>query len=142
MTQFNEALFWSKVDKRGPDDCWEWTGAISTSGYGHIGLDGKARRGHRVAWQLTNGGIPDGLCCCHHCDNRKCCNPNHLFLGTVADNNRDCEEKGRGNHPRGENHGRAKLTVMDVQFIRHWLKIGKLFLKIHLKQNFFILLTN
>ena len=127
MTNLNfstQERFWSKVDKRGPDDCWEWMASKTIQGYGHFRLNGKTEHANRTAWKLANGGIPDGMCVCHHCDNPSCANPTHLFLGTVADNNRDCVSKGRDRHIRGEEHSRAILTAFDVRFIRHWLKTG------------------
>lgn len=76
---------------------------------------------HRVAWQLANGEIPDGLCVLHKCDNPKCCNPSHLFLGTHADNAHDRDNKKRGKVPdnRGENHPHHKLTWNDIHYIRN-----------------------
>lgn len=99
--------------------CWNWT-ASKRAGYGAFGIDGRTQRAHRVAYQLYVEEIPAGLCCLHRCDNRGCVNPDHLFLGTYTDNNRDCENKGR--RPRidtsGEKHGKAKLTEDDVRTIR------------------------
>jgi hypothetical protein len=116
--------FWSKVDKSGgPDACWIWTAAKDPLGYGRIGM-GRTADGvsltHRVAWELTFGPIPDGLCACHHCDRPSCVNPSHLFIGTKADNNHDMDMKGRRvTRPcRGEDHGCAKLTAEQVATIR------------------------
>ena len=75
--------------------CHLWSGWLTPSGYGCISIVGKAKRVHRVYWQLLNGPIPEGLCICHHCDVRNCINPKHLFLGTYADNRKDCVKKGR-----------------------------------------------
>lgn len=91
--------FWSKVDKSGGQDaCWIWTGAVSRTGYGNA-WDGTLRKqfgSHRLAWVLANGKVPDGLCVCHKCDVRACCNPSHMFLGSQLDNVVDRERKGRG----------------------------------------------
>lgn len=87
------ALFWSHVRK--DPGCWEWQGYVGPDGYGqgHLGM----KRGHaqRIAWELTNGPIPDGMFVCHRCDNRICVRPDHLFLGTALDNIRDMDRKGR-----------------------------------------------
>lgn len=91
--------FWSKVEVRGPDDCWEWTGYRMKFGYGRFPLGHRPSRrnvlAHRAVWVLTYGGIPDGLDVCHDCDNPPCCNTRHLFLGTHRDNMIDRENKGR-----------------------------------------------
>jgi hypothetical protein len=76
--------------------CWEYTGAMDSGGYGSIGITtGQSDRTHRVSWRLHYGEIPAGMFVCHTCDNRPCCRPDHLFLGTVQDNNADRDAKGR-----------------------------------------------
>lgn len=91
------AVFWTQVDRRaGPDNCWPWTGAItSPHGYGCFAVgDGRVLGAHKLAWILTYG-TPNGMCILHRCDNRVCCNPAHLFLGTKQDNALDRALKGR-----------------------------------------------
>jgi hypothetical protein len=118
------ARFWAKVDKRGPDECWPWTGARFQGGYGALGVPGELRTqvagAHRVSWDLHHGPIPDGMYVCHSCDVRECVNPAHLFLGTARDNTRDMISKGRHRtRPRvGEGHRSAKLTEVQVREIR------------------------
>ena len=112
-------LFWSKVDFT--DNCWEWLAGRFPTGYGAFHIKRKQYLAHRVAWKLMYGPIPEGFLVCHHCDNPPCVRPDHLFLGTYKDNTRDMLNKGRQNWsetPKGENHGRAKLTKEAVKEIR------------------------
>lgn len=80
------------VDANG---CWVHTNERTSKGYARLDIDGKHHRAHRVAWQLVNGPIPEGMVVCHACDNPPCVRPDHLWLGTVQDNNADMAAKGR-----------------------------------------------
>jgi len=113
-----EERFWSKVAKSGEDDCWEWMAGCHKEGYGQFRFNHKQQLAHRVSWQLTNGPIPDGMFVCHTCDNRKCVNPSHCFLGTHQDNMTDMVTKNRQSNAKGEANGQAKLTENEVAAIR------------------------
>lgn len=111
-----EDRFWLKVDQSGGGDaCWPWTGKRRGNGYGVL-WDGGEKPTHRVAYELTIGPIPEGLVIRHKCDNPPCCNPRHLEIGTVAENNRDTAERGRST--MGEKNARAVLTNDEVREIR------------------------
>lgn len=108
--------FWARVRIGPVSECWLWTGSRHPQGYGQFSRGGKTTRASRHAWELTHGPVPSGLWVLHHCDNPPCCNPAHLFLGTVRDNTNDKVAKGR--HARGESSGAAMLTEDQVQEIR------------------------
>lgn len=129
MTIEDSERFWSFVQKGVGDACWLWTKSLSRYGYGQQWVGGKNWITHRLAWTLTNGEIPKGLCLCHRCDNPACVRPDHMFLGTQRDNLRDMRAKGRERNyrtdpPRGELNGRARLTVDDVREIRRRAALG------------------
>ena len=116
--------FWEKVKKS--DGCWEWTAYCLADGYGQFFVQrGEQWLAHRFSWVLHFGPIPigegyHGTCVLHRCDNPKCVRPNHLWLGSNADNIRDCQAKGRASKVRahGERHPMAKLTAKQIPAIR------------------------
>ena len=115
-----EERIWSKINKLRIDDCWEWQAATNKLGYGVVMYHGSGALAHRIVWLLENGDVPDGLCVLHTCDNPPCCNPEHLWLGTREDNNKDRAAKGRGgNNPAlGEASHLSKLTNKNIEKIR------------------------
>jgi hypothetical protein len=136
MTKARIADKFSRFVARG-ESCWEWTGSRNANGYGQFQMKTAGRwapwLAHRVSYWLEKGDVPDGMCVCHSCDNRACVRPDHLWLGTVADNNRDMSHKGRvrtgvgmehpsrkhpESLPRGEDHVFAKLNDASVREIR------------------------
>jgi hypothetical protein len=115
-------VFWSYINKT--DECWNWLGCVDrNTGYGKLSFNGRKNSSpHRVAYELTFGIIPIGMWVLHKCDNRICCNPSHLFLGTSEDNINDMLNKGR--NPIGEKVGTSKLTKEEVVSIKEMLGDG------------------
>lgn len=105
------SVYWTRVNKT--ESCWLWTGAKTSAGYGDVVFQRKHILAHRFSWALQNGEIPKGLLALHRCDTPLCVRPDHLFLGTDADNCADAMAKGRANRVT-----RAKLTPDQVREIR------------------------
>jgi hypothetical protein len=115
--------FWSKVDIGKSDKCWEWKRGTQSKGYGSVSIGNKKTAlAHRVAYFLEEGEIPEKMVVRHKCDNRLCCNPRHLEIGTIADNNRDAKERGR--IAIGEGHGRTKFSDETVEGFREKYETG------------------
>lgn len=122
-----EELFWSRL-VRTEYGCWEWPGRRTKAGYGGVSYYKRMMGAHRLAWMLTNGPIPKGMCVCHTCDNPPCCNPDHLWLGTYKENVADCIRKGRripqAKRAHGEMYRQAKLSYAKVAEIRQRHAVG------------------
>jgi hypothetical protein len=124
MRKLTDEDFWSRVDVQENDMCWEWKSVQGTGKRGRFGQD----RAYRVMWKIVKGPIPNGMYICHTCDNPSCVNPSHLFLGTPSDNVRDCiakERWPRRNIPKGESHGKTKLSDVAISDIQFRLKNGE-----------------
>jgi len=104
--------------------CWNWTLQIDRDGYGRVKYKGKKHGAHRISYLTFKGELIKGMCICHHCDNPSCVNPDHLYQGTFADNNRDRARRGRSNQVGEANNG-AKLTNKKVIEIRKKYKTGE-----------------
>ena len=123
-----EDWFKSKYNINNKNGCWEWFGANDKRGYGRFGdKPYSIVLAHRYSYTLKHGEIPNGMHLCHKCDNPKCVNPDHLFLGTAKDNYDDCKNKGRHSpppHPSGSGHPRSKLSQAQVKELRELYATG------------------
>jgi len=115
------ARFWSKVRRKTNDQCWEWIPNKSQR-YGNMRFFKHRIAAHRLSWEIHNGKIQEGLLICHRCDNARCVNPLHLFIGTQADNMEDRNRKGRF----GKHLGNRKLSPLQVEEIRSLYRVGDL----------------
>lgn len=106
--------FWSRVKVGNRNQCWPWLGGLNVDGYGSVQALGKPDKSHRVAWFLRHGAWPTYIC--HKCNNRKCCNPDHMYEGNPATNGRDRAEKYRA--MRGEKQHMAAMTDEEAARIR------------------------
>lgn len=113
--------FWRNVRRADPSTCWEWTGSRMTRGYGQFWYLGAPAGAHRVAYTLSHGPIPEGQHILHRCDNRLCCNPDHLSAGSHADNMQDAASKKRLSVPRPNRH---RLTTAQLQEVDALLAAG------------------
>jgi hypothetical protein len=111
--------------------CIEWSRATSFIGYGVVKHKQKQWQAHRFSWTFHFGKIPNGKIICHKCDNRKCINPDHLFIGVHKDNSQDMISKGRNVPARGERSGTAKLTNEQIALIKNDTRPQKLIAKTH-----------
>ena len=127
-TAFEE--FESHLIKKNGSDCWGWYGTKDRQGYGYFSFGNKRYKNSRFSYEYYIGEIPDGMFCCHHCDNPECSRPDHLFIGTPKDNTQDCKIKGRLNTtPRrnpviGEAHGMSKLNNKKIKTIKKLFSDG------------------
>jgi|TARA_R110000868_G_scaffold219514_1_gene470588 hypothetical protein len=125
---------WKKVDKRGENECWEWTGYISESGYGRTQINDKSYYAHRVIFDLVYPNViklnspknkKESGFLMHSCDNRLCCNPAHLKVATLRENNEDCWEKGRRVMPKGGEHHRSVFTNEEIKQVLEMHQLGQ-----------------
>jgi hypothetical protein len=142
ISEKDQARFWRKVDKNGPvirpelGPCWTINVSINPNGYRYLKIGRKRKSIHRLAWAITFGAFPDGLQVCHKCDNRVCCRPKHLFVGTAQDNVNDAKTKGRlatGDRsgarlhpermPRGDRNGARLHPERIPRGERHWRSV-------------------
>jgi hypothetical protein len=113
-----EHKLWSKIDKKGEDECWHYIGALDRDGYGHCVYDGKTYQAHRAVYEVVKGPIPKGYHVCHSCDNPTCCNPKHLGTDSPKENMRQKIERGRDTKPN--------FLPKKRWIIRHLIKHGQI----------------
>lgn len=127
---------WELVSQGEPDECWLWLGCKNSTGYGSMTVSQKVYSADRIVFALSNPGLISMEApkdkrlkqfILHKCDNRLCCNPNHMFLGNYDDNNKDAKAKGRSRAPKGAEHKFAKLTQEQADQIREIYKTGMSF---------------
>lgn len=122
--------FWKYVKKA--NGCWKWTGSKDNHGYGQIRIAvNRCEKAHRISWEIHNGPIPEGLWVLHKCDNPECCNPEHLFTGTLQDNIMDMVKKGR--QSKGSAKKISKLSESTVEQLRIDRKSGMSYSQLAIK---------
>lgn len=116
--------FWSRVEKKGPDECWPWLRYRQRQGYGQFWC-GFPITASRFAYEATHGeGSANGFMVRHTCDNPPCCNPNHLILGTSQNNMDDKHQRGRARYIKGDECSWSKLSEKDIVVIKELIKQG------------------
>ena len=135
-SEYDYLRFWSKVNVTANDDlCWEWQAYLNKNGYGAFGINGKSYLSNRVAFEYSNGYLDKDICVLHKCDNRKCCNPKHLFLGTRVDNNNDKVRKGRAQRLFGDINPNSKVTEKDILPIKELINSGLTYTEVGRRYN-------
>ncbi len=128
MRKTLEQKFWYRVDRRSDEECWPWTGGLLEGGYGQMTDENwRPVSAHRASWRINRWPIPSGLQILHKCDNRRCVNPGHLFLGTQKDNMQDMIQKGRKYLGR---HSHSDIRAIRERYARGGISqatLGRLF---------------
>lgn len=125
MNERHLQRFWAQVQKT--EECWLWTGYLRNGAYGALWVDGKMRYTHRLSYEMHHGPVPKGMVVCHRCDVPACVRPEHLFIGTDADNMADMRAKKRGSPPPklcGLANPNATLTDEQVEEVRRLVAGG------------------
>ena len=120
----SEERFWAKVNKTETNECWEWTGARNSKGYGSFQINNVNWMPHRYSYTITKGQIPDGLVIMHSCDNSRCVNPEHLFSGTQSDNMLDCAKKGRHHYGKRTHCPKGHEYTPENTLIKKQKRVG------------------